>query len=1086
MPLKRAAKQKLAALPFSHRLVLNQWLIDQCGYDALEVYEAEKRGLAPPASLANCLHDCPEGVGTDNLHHFYHRLARQWPAKASVTPDNLLRYEQNIVSHTLSINARRPRPIVWKYYQWLSLLFVEIYLDRYFNQRQQLLASLNAYIERFERYWQNREYATSALPYSQQDLNKVCLQNATGSGKTLLMHVNLLQFQHYSQSSGAKNELARAILITPNEELSKQHERELEASGINAKRLSVTNGMVQTSVSPDGSQQQIDFTEITKLSDEDGPNQIAVRNLGDQNLLFVDEAHRGMGSKEERGWYRRRKRLVRRGFVFEYSATFKEAAAASQNTKIDATYAKSILFDYSYRYFYADGYGKDYRIFNLPQSYAELRFIYLSACLLAFYQQLKLYEDKQADYTPYNLEKPLWVFVGKSVSKATGSKDERQAVSDVALILQFIAHLLKDRQAAAATIEKIIGGNGADTGLLDDSGHDIFAGSFLYIKDLLLYKDWSFEDLLRDIFSKVFGSATGGQLSLAKIKGDDSEIMLRVGQEETPFGLINVGDAAGLLKHIERAKIDRPDDFSNLQTLEAEFSDSLFGEVRDSASPITLLLGSKKFVEGWDCWRVSTLGLMHVGKSEGAQIIQLFGRGVRLKGYDWTLKRSTSATPTYQPQYIQYLETLNIFGVQADFMDRFKKFLQDERLPGNSRKAIYTLPLNITHDFGKELKVLRPRRKTSNGAEYDFQRDGKLLNLGERPKLSKMIEIDWYPRIQALVSNSAGNESNKNKTTFAAENLAFLDYNDLFFKLQRFKQERAWHNLNFSKPQLQQLLADNTWYELLAPAQNMTLDDFANVRLWQQMAEELLRKYCQELYNYSKAAFIEPRLELRRLSPDDSNLPDTTEYQLIVDSSEDALIADIQALARDIAANKSGILRHGDLRALLFAEHLYQPVLHTAKNSRIQIAPVSLNESEFQFVIDLHDHLAANPGEQLYLLRNESRGKGIGFFEAGNFYPDFILWKIIGNRQCIAFIEPHGLLHEQPRHKKIPFHQTIKSIQERLADADVCLNSFVVSQTRFIKLNWGMGMEQLEQMNVFFMQDQRDTYIKQILQRMEL
>ena len=1084
MPLKRAAK--LAALPFSHRLVLNQWLIDQCGYDALEVYEAEKRGLAPPASLASCLHDCPEGVGTDNLHHFYHRLARQWSAKVSVTPDNLLRYEQNIVSHTLSINARRPRPIVWKYYQWLSLLFVEIYLDRYFNQRQQLLASLNAYIERFERYWQNREYATSALPYSQQDLNKVCLQNATGSGKTLLMHVNLLQFQHYSQSSGAKNELARAILITPNEELSKQHERELEASGINAKRLSVTNGMVQTSVSPDGSQQQIDFTEITKLSDEDGPNQIAVRNLGDQNLLFVDEAHRGMGSKEERGWYRRRKRLVRRGFVFEYSATFKEAAAAAQNSKIDAAYAKSILFDYSYRYFYADGYGKDYRIFNLPQSYAELRFIYLSACLLAFYQQLKLHEDKQADFQPYNLEKPLWVFVGKSVSKANGSKDEQQTISDVALILQFIARLLKDRAATAATIEKILGGNGADTGLLDDSGHDIFAGSFLYIKDLLLLRDWSFEDLLRDIFSKVFGSATGGQLSLAKIKGDDSEIMLRVGQEDIPFGLINVGDAAGLIKHIERAKNDRPDDFSNLQTLEAEFSASLFGEVRDSSSPITLLLGSKKFVEGWDCWRVSTLGLMHVGKSEGSQILQLFGRGVRLKGYDWTLKRSKFATPTQQPKYIQYLETLNIFGVQADFMDRFKKFLQDERLPGNSRKTVYTLPLNITHDFGKELKVLRPRQKASNGAEYDFQRDGKALNLDERPKLPKLIEIDWYPRIQALDSRGAGNESNKNKTTFTAENLAFLDYNDLFFKLQRFKQERAWHNLNFSKPQLQQLLADNSWYELLVPVQSMTLDDFANVRLWQQMAEELLRKHCQELYNYSKAAFIEPRLELRPLSPDDTNLPDSSEYQLIVDSSEDALIKHIQALTRDIATNKLGVLRHGDLRALLFAEHLYQPVLHTAKNSKIQIAPVSLNESEFQFVADLHDYLATNPGEQLYLLRNESRGKGIGFFEAGNFYPDFILWKIIGNRQCIAFIEPHGLLHEQPQHKKIPFHKTIKSIQERLADADVCLNSFVVTQTRFIKLNWGLGMEQLEQMNVFFMQDQRDTYIKHILQRMEL
>ena len=30
----------------------------------------------------------------------------------------------------------------------------------------------------------------------------------------------------------------------------------------------------------------------------------------------------------------------------------------------------------------------------------------------------------------------------------------------------------------------------------------------------------------------------------------------------------------------------------------------------------------------------NTMGLMNVGKGEGAQIIQLFGRGVRLKGCD--------------------------------------------------------------------------------------------------------------------------------------------------------------------------------------------------------------------------------------------------------------------------------------------------------------------------------------------------------------------------------------------------------------------------------------------------------------------
>ena len=38
----------------------------------------------------------------------------------------------------------------------------------------------------------------------------------------------------------------------------------------------------------------------------------------------------------------------------------------------------------------------------------------------------------------------------------------------------------------------------------------------------------------------------------------------------------------------------------------------------------------------------------------------------------------------------------------------------------------------------------------------------------------------------------------------------------------------------------------------------------------------------------------------------------------------------------------------------------------------------------------------------LYLLRNQSRGNGVGFFDAGNFYADFILWLLDGNIQHIA------------------------------------------------------------------------------------
>jgi len=101
---------------------------------------------------------------------------------------------------------------------------------------------------------------------------------------------------------------------------------------------------------------------------------------------------------------------------------------------------------------------------------------------------------------------------------------------------------------------------------------------------------------------------------------------------------------------------------------------------------------------------------------------------------------------------------------------------------------------------------------------------------------------------------------------------------------------------------------------------------------------------------------------------------------------------------------------------------------------------VSLNDSEKDFVIALMKWLETNEkvlqdaGNSLYLLRNKSRGSGIGFFEAGNFYPDFLLWLVNGDKQKVIFVEPHGISHEGPDHPKVQFHKTIKDVESRLGE----------------------------------------------------
>lgn len=1078
--MARAPKPK--QLPFGHKLVLNQWIVSLFGYDPLLQHKNGHRNLKPFKPFATMLAKASDGLDTDNLHRFYKHLDLELQGDAAITKADLLRYEQNIVSHTLAINEKRQRPIVWKYYQWLSLLFAEIYLDRYFADIHALRRDLNAYVKTFNTYWEGKGYETGITPFTLDELNKVCLQNATGSGKTLLMHVNFLQFRHYAGKSALKDDLTRTILITPNEGLSRQHGRELKASGILTERLMTDSGDL-LSTGRNGLR-QVDFTEVTKLGEHDGPNTIAVRNLGDQNLLLVDEAHRGMGSTEERGWFANRAKLAERGFVFEYSATFKEAATAAKKDDITEAYAKSVLFDYSYRYFYEDGYGKDYRIFNLPRTFDDLQFSYLTACLLAYYQQLRLYEDRQTEFSDYNIEKPLWVFVGASVTGGKKTQIEQGTISDVGKIIAFLARFLKDNGAAAGEIDNILSGNGEKTGLLDAGGNDIFSGGFAYLSSLMTSEGLTAQDFLKDIHQRLFQSSAGGQLAIARIKGDENEIMLKVGQSETPFGLINVGDASGLTAHIAERSFD------NVAVLENEFSDTMFGQINESSSPLNLLIGSKRFVEGWDCWRVSTLGLMHVGRTEGSQIIQLFGRGVRLKGHDWSLQRSGFSTPTSQPDFIQYAETLNVFGVEADFMERFRTFLEEEELPSNDKKEICQIPLNVTYDFGQNLMVLRPRRKKADGKEYDFKRDAAVPLFGDVPEKleEKTVSIDWYPRIQSLESRRSDAIGLKNEQTFSSLHVAFLNEHDLFFRLERFKRERSWYNFNIEKDRLKALLADGSWYKIIVPSGRMTFDDPANIALWQEMAAELLQKYAEEFYNYRKAAFIEPRLELRPIEADDPNIPTADFYQLIVDANENTLIAHIQNLSAEIDAGTPGLLTSGDLKGCLLAQHLYEPILHVRKGGKIQVTPVSLNESEIQFVEDLVVYLDTEQkslkdnGTEVFLLRNESRGRGMGFFEAGNFYPDFLLWLVNGNKQSLAFIEPHGLQHEGPGLKKIAFHKTIKEIEDRLGNRNVSLSSFVITPTRHAKLNWGLTVDQLNEMNVYFMEEQAEDYMGHIFE----
>lgn len=1052
---------------FTDKLVLGAWMLDQFGVETLETFKE----LLADANLV--------GFDEENTSRFHYELINKPFRTRAMSDDTLRLYDDNIVRHWRRITERRNQSgsILYPlYFQYLALLFTEHYLDRYFTDRTALCLDLNDFREQFNAQLPKRE---GIDPFREEDLNKLAVWIATGGGKTLIMQVNILQFKHYLARAKRTREFNRTILLTPNEGLSLQHKEELDLAGIHGDLFVKDGGLLLSAGA-------VEIIDIHKLKEKAGEVTVAVEHFESNNLVLVDEGHRGAGGED---WMTKRNQLCENGFSFEYSATFGQAIKAasgsdlapnragqapSKRYKLVQQYARCILFDYSYKYFHADGYGKDHLILNLRQEQlAAQRQLYLTACLLAFYQQKRLFADQHKTLLPYLLADPLWIFVGGKVTAQNEANVD--TVSDIHAILEFLARFLANRSDESVGFLQLLLTQRDD--LRDERDRRIFGKAFTYVQTA-----WATNqapELFRDLLRVIFRADAPGLLHVVHLKGGGfGEIGLRVGENDW-FGVINVGDAAKLIKQLEIARSP------NMLVTDQTYATSLFERINKPDSTINLLVGAKKFTEGWSSWRVSTMGLMNVGRSEGSEIIQLFGRGVRLKGYDFTLKRSSHIPALKHPPHIALLETLNVFGIRSDYMKEFEEFLEEEGVGEEITEQI-VLPV-LKRLTRNDLRLIR------------LKRDITPFKQAKRPWLEKpptgmtgRVTLNWYPKIQAKRSAgavAAVADVDLNEGVLDSRHLAFLDLEALYFGLAQYKNEKAWYNLQLDRHTIPALLADPSWYRLLIPADLLEVRDFERVRVWQDIALALLKKYVERYVSYRKAEYEGPHLEYYEVRDTDDNFID--EYRATIERSETAWITALNELKTKLEDKTfRDKWAFGTFEAFDFSRHLYQPLIFIGKNEVVKVAPVALNEGERDFVKDLKDYHGKDSAffadKELYLLRNQSRGKGVGFFEAGNFFPDFILWLCAGGKQYVAFVDPKGLgrVHgfDDP---KVRFHAKVKEIEANLGDPAMVLSSFIVSNTHRGNVAWwkdGTATEQdFANHHILFQKDDRGSYIEALL-----
>ena len=252
------------------------------------------------------------------------------------------------------------------------------------------------------------------------------------------------------------------------------------------------------------------------------------------------------------------------------------------------------------------------------------------------------------------------------------------------------------------------------------------------------------------------------------------------------------------------------------------------------------------------------------------------------------------------------------------------------------------------------------------------------------------------------------------------------------------------------------------------------------------------KKYIEQFYLFYKNEFSSEHVEAVLLNGTDDNFVLEYDFRLNTEEEIDGYLSRIEKLKSEIVdSNFKEVQIGSEVSAFGNSLHLYKPLVYVGKGykEKLQVSPIPLDISEKQFLDDLIKYIGTKPnildGKEVYVLRNQSK-KGLGFFTDGNnFYPDFILWIVDGDRQIIKFIDPKGIRNSKGiNDPKIQFYKLLKEkIEPQVKDANIELDSYIISNTSYLDVNWkeNMDIEDFNKNHVYFQKENAEDYIEKIL-----
>jgi hypothetical protein len=896
------------------------------------------------------------------------------------------------------LEVQKQNKVILRYYQILAIYFTEVFF-RHKDSKE------------FE------DFAKSALAYWM----------ATGSGKTIIMHINVYQF--IAHNKGFKD--LELIITTPGVNLIQQHEREVTPL------VEYLNKIYRNKI-----RFTIDTTSalLNKADDFfDFPD-----NKKYQRLILVDEAHIGLGTnqKDDEGEFLKlRRRLnIKHSFLFEYSATFHNL-----DSKLENEYSKSIIYDYNYNLFYRDGYGKDFYFEKINAD------ILLNGSLednLAL--NLKVIEEKldvfsKLDYSEMKdlfsattfPDRPLIAFMGNTVNDKKEEGKGNDELSDISKIVDYLAKLDGTKRAR---------------------------------------------------FKNIFNNDYRGKLKLTRNTQADDEILLSYGTGDY-WGIVNVGNGLNFINDYKGENVDKVTSTSIVITNIYKY---LFENIDKPQSPVNVLIGSRKFAEGWNCFRVSVIGLINLGKTKGNKIIQIFGRGVRLKGLKNDGKRKDRnhiedyfALTQSEIDKLKRLETLCVFSLQRSYLEAFTEAVSSE-LEITKTFEISVNPSLIKLNSGdvafdtykEELKIFK-LSKTSvdvkkillNPADrkvtYEFVLDGKY----QKASINNFsFSLDYRTN-----RNEEGKNIRNSLSQANSKYSAFINY-EPFVKTITEEADQANIQLFKAGSRLTEITIDDALAyinEIYYKKELYELDFEFTENVNAKIGEEFVKKVRNKVNWHLHSSIYQFEEELKQ-SRGEIKGDFIDKYTLVKSFSLSKKVGPTtkqkteKELNQEIADFTTTIT---DIENALITDkignHIYEPLLyeneHKLKDG-LSLRPDKLNRGEKKFVKDFAKYIKENHEKfkdfNVYLMRNVESLKSIGIYlndDSAVFYPDFIMWLIAKSKVYINFIDPKGQMgikdfNTEQNKEKITIadktsNTTLPNIEKelkRIHKKDFILNSFIL------------------------------------------